>query len=231
MKLLAIDTSSIACSVALLAGDRVAERHAEIPREHTRILLPMIRELLAEEKLTPAMLDAVVLGNGPGSFIGMRIAASVVQGLAYGAGLSVVPVSSLCAVAAEVFAHSEAEEVIVAQDAHMSEVYLGIFGRGPDGVPRTLVAEHLHGQGTIADLADAGRAARIAAGYGWTRYPALWQSNRGAIRELSDVVHPRASYLLALGQMALENGQAIDPKDINPAYLRQEVARKSAPQS
>ena len=86
----------------------------------------MIRGVLDEAGVPNSRdLDAIVLGNGPGSFIGMRIAASVAQGLAYGAGLNIVPVSSLAAVAAEVMAETGADRVIVAQDAHMNEVYLG----------------------------------------------------------------------------------------------------------
>jgi tRNA threonylcarbamoyladenosine biosynthesis protein TsaB len=92
VNLLAIDTSSLACSVALRVGDVVIERHEEQAREHTRLLTPMIREVLTESGMHLPRLDAIVLGNGPGSFIGMRIAASVAQGLAHGAGLSVVPV-------------------------------------------------------------------------------------------------------------------------------------------
>ncbi len=136
MNLLAIDTSSPACSVALQAGGDVSDRHEERDREHTRLLTPMIRDLLAEAGLSMPQLDAIVLGNGPGSFIGMRIAASVAQGLAHGAGIDIVPVSSLAAVAAEVFSASDADEVIVAQDAHMNEVYLGAFRRGADNLPR-----------------------------------------------------------------------------------------------
>ena len=104
MKLLAIDTSSHACSVALRIGDAVTEDHTVEPREHTRILVPMISALLEEGGIAAADLDAIVLGNGPGSFIGMRIGASVAQGLCHGAGIKLIPVSSLAAVAAEVFA-------------------------------------------------------------------------------------------------------------------------------
>ena len=94
MRLLAIETSSEACSVALQDGEVIREQHRIEPREHTRILLPMIRQLLDESGLVAKDLDAVVLGNGPGSFIGMRISASVAQGLCFGAGLPLVPVSS-----------------------------------------------------------------------------------------------------------------------------------------
>ena len=101
MKLLAIDTSSPACCVSLSVGSAVFERHEEQAREHTRLITPMIRSVLSEGGVALSDLDAIVLGNGPGSFIGMRIAASVAQGLAHGAGLCIVPVSSLAAVAAE----------------------------------------------------------------------------------------------------------------------------------
>ena len=83
MKLLAIETSSTACSVALQIEDVISERHVEEPKAHTRILLPMITGLLDQQRMNVADLDALVLGNGPGSFIGMRIGAWVVQGLAF----------------------------------------------------------------------------------------------------------------------------------------------------
>ena len=89
MKLLAIDTSSLACSVALQVDGAVIWRHEEQAREHTRILVPMIEEALAEGGARTTDLEGIVLGNGPGSFIGMRIAASVAQGLAHGAGLKI----------------------------------------------------------------------------------------------------------------------------------------------
>ena len=111
MKLLAIDTSSLACSVALQCEDRIEERHEEQAREHTRLLTPMIRDVMASGNLVLHALDAIVVGNGPGSFIGMRIAASVAQGLAHAAGKEIVPVSSLAAVAAEEFAISDAARV------------------------------------------------------------------------------------------------------------------------
>ena len=226
MRLLAIDTSSVACSVALHLGSVVFERHEEQPREHTRLLTPMIRSVLAEGRVEVADLDANVLGNGPGSFIGMRIAASVAQGLAYGANLAIVPVSSLAAVAAEVFAETDANAVIVAQDAHMNEVYLGAYCRGDANSPDPLFAERLHGQAPISELEGTSAAGRIAAGFGWKRYPQLTASNDALFESLSDIVYPRASYLLPLGALALHDGYSVDPQDIAPAYLRDKVAEK-----
>jgi tRNA threonylcarbamoyladenosine biosynthesis protein TsaB len=224
VKLLALDTSSLACSVAVELDGRITERHEERPREHTRIFVPMIRDALAEAGLAVAGLDAIVLGNGPGSFIGMRIAASVAQGLAYGAGLDIVPVSSLAAVAAEVLASHDADEVVVAQDAHMNEVYLGIYRRGPGDLPTEVVAERLWPQERIPELSRAGAAARVAAGFGWRRYPGLLEANRNALSDVLSVSHPRARHLLAPGAAAFAATGAVDPRLVEPAYLRQKVA-------
>jgi tRNA threonylcarbamoyladenosine biosynthesis protein TsaB len=230
MKLLALDTSSLACSVALQDGTAIVARYEEQPREHTRLLLPMIREILRESGVPLAELDAIILGNGPGSFIGMRIAASVSQGLAYGAGLKIVPVSSLAAVAAEVFASSDADEVVVTQDAHMHEVYLGVFSRGTDDLPVPRVAERLHAQHAIEELdSDAGH--RVAAGAGWECYPALLANNLQRLGAVSAQLYPNARFLLGLGALGLAAGASIAPAKLTPAYLRQKVAEKPAPSS
>jgi len=224
MKLLAIDTSSVACSVALHLGSTVVERHEERAREHTRLLTPMIRGVLAEGQVEVGDLDAIVLGNGPGSFIGMRIAASVAQGLAYGANIEIVPVSSLAAVAAQVFAETDANAVIVAQDAHMNEVYLGAYRRGDANIPDPIFPERLHGKMAIDELQAVDANGRIAAGFGWQRYPELTALNESLCEAYSEILHPRARYLLPLAAVALQNGEFVEPQEIIPAYLRHKVA-------
>ena len=226
MKLLALDTSSQACSVALQLGDTVLERHEELPREHTRLLLPMIRSVLQEAGLQPADLDAIVLGNGPGSFIGMRIAASVAQGLAYAAGLKIVPVSSMIAIAASVMGDLECGAVVVAQDARMNEVYLGIYTRGDADLPKPVVPERLHDTGPIAELDALPGDDVVAAGLGWERYPELLAANRDAIARVEGILFPRAADLLATGAAAFVAGEVTEPQRVMPAYLRHKVAEK-----
>lgn len=226
MKRLALDTSSVACTVALRVGDQLIERHEEKPREHTRLLMPMIREVLKDADIELSDLDGIVLGNGPGSFIGMRIAASVAQGLAFGASLNIVPVSSLAAVAAEVFDKSDVDRVAVAQDAHMNEVYLGLYSRRSDNLPQPVIEERLQGHSQIDEFREVEPRYTIA-GQGWQRYPDLAVMNEQWIGKRSDVLFPRAAYLLTLSELS----GAIDPIDIEPAYLRQKVAQvpRSAP--
>lgn len=221
MKYLAIDTSSVACSVALQVGDEVIERHEEQAREHTRLLMPMIREVLAAAAIKIGDLDAIVLGNGPGSFIGMRIAASVSQGLAHGAGIKIIPVSSLAAVAAAAFEKSKAAEVVVAQDAHMNEVYLGRYGRDALGKPVDMAAECLHPQAMI-ELDATTASSRVAVGDGWRRYPELLTLNQHLFGIECDERYPQARLLLALA----DSNDAVSPQAIEPAYLRHKVAEK-----
>ncbi len=222
MRRLAIDTSSTACTAALQFDEQLFERHEEQPREHTRLLMPMIHELLQEASVTTAELDCIVLGNGPGSFIGMRIAASVAQGLAFASGISIRPVSSLAAVAAEAFVRSDARTVAVAQDAHMSEVYLGMFSRGENDLPVAVSSERLYGGGVIDELREHGSASVVAVGSGWSRYPEILAESKDSLTLDSSIQFPRARFLLALSAHA----SAIKPALVEPAYIRQKVAEK-----
>lgn len=224
MRLLALDTSTVACSVALALGDEVLERHEERPKEHTRLLVPMIRDLLAQGGVASADLDAVVLGNGPGSFIGLRIGASVAQGICYAAGLKLVAVSSLAAVAAEALHGSGAASIVVAQDAHMNEVYLALYRRGEDDVPIAEGDPLLQPVAPIESLARGDSGNRFAAGGGWRRYPDLLALNEHLFAGVADVQWPRARYLLELGRRSFAAGEAIDAEALVPAYVRERVA-------
>ena len=224
MKLLALDTSSIACSVALQVNDQIFEQHEVEARAHSRILIPMLRQLLAQSGSVLSQLDAIVLGNGPGSFIGLRIAASVAQGLTYGAAIPLVTVSSLAAVAQQSFLEDAAERVLVAQDAHMKEVYLAGFGKSGDGLPRPTFDVYLQQIGSIDGVAND-LSPWVAAGDGWHRHAHLLQSNTDMLERVSDLRYPRARYLLPAGAAALAAEQTVDPVSLVPTYVRQTVAR------
>ena len=220
MKLLAIDTSSDACSVAVQVGEDILEKHVIEPREHTKILVPMIEQLLQDAGVALSGLDAVILGNGPGSFIGMRIETSVAQGICHGAGLQIVPVSSLAALAAEVIAKHDAEKVLVAQDARMHEVYLGRFHADAERLPAADDEEVICQIGPL--MVPPGNY--LAAGAGWLKYPELLAQNGNPITAIADLVYPRAHYLLQLGARSKLAGRAVPPGAVVPAYIRSKVA-------
>lgn len=222
MNLLALDTSSDACSVALQLGTKIVERHLVRPKEHTQLLIPMLQEVLAEGGVTVSDLDAIAPGIGPGSFIGVRIAASVAQGIAFATGRKLVPVSSLAAIAAESFATHSIDQVAVAQDAHVQEIYLARYRRGHANEPIAVGDAALVGIAAIDCLADGD--GWHAAGAGWNRYPELLTLNAGRLAGRVDIAHPRARYLLGLASSAWQAGQAIEPDALLPDYLRQQVA-------
>ena len=222
MKILALDTSSDACSVALQVDGRIAERHEEVPREHTRLLMPMIESLLREHNLALVDLDTIVLGNGPGSFIGMRIGAAVAQGMAFGAGLKIVPVSSLQAIAAEVMNKRDVSRVLVAQDARMGDVYLAAFE--PDGARLPVAVGEVVLHNASESVAEYLLGDTVAAGAGWVRSAELADVAQTHGLVIAEVQLPRAQFLLPVGIRAWQSGGAIPPEDLEPAYVRTQVA-------
>ncbi len=225
MNLLALDTSSNACSVALQIDEKIRVAHVVKPREHTALLLPMIEKCMSEARVSFTDLDGIVLGNGPGSFIGMRIAASVAQGIAFAAGLHIVPISSLAAIAAETFSSHDGDRVLVAQDAHRNEVYLAIFGRDDDGMPVADGEVCLHKvTAELPGFDDSGKGIRLAAGAGWQRYPEMMESDAGLGAGQVDILYPNARHLLGLGLKGWAAGDAITPDEVVPEYVRMTVA-------
>ena len=150
MKILALDTATEACSAALLIDSDLRSRELELGRGHAEQILPMIDELLAEAGMVLAKIDAIAFGRGPGGFTGVRLAASVTQGLAFAAGIPVVPVSDLAAVAQKVIGSEPgAHRVVVCNDARMSEVYWGCFERGPSDLARPVGEEKVSPPGQV----------------------------------------------------------------------------------
>lgn len=228
MNILAVDTSSDACSVALKTPAGVDERHVVAPREHTRRLMPMIEDLLQSNAVDLNQLSTIVLGNGPGSFIGMRIAAAVVQGLAFSSGLKIVPVSSLAAVAAEAMASHGQAPVYVAQDARMGDVYLARFSPGSPDAPVAEEAVRLHPIAEPITL-EPQQTRRLAAGQAWRLHEELRTVAGRLGLEVVDVYWPRARYLLALGEQEWTAGRSIAPEALEPEYVRQQVAAVPTP--
>lgn len=222
MKILALDTATEACSVALGIGDRVIERYVELERGHAEQILPMVDAVLAEGGLALTQLDAIAFGRGPGGFTGVRLAASVTQGLAFGAGLGVVPVSDLAAVAQRVAGLDPAAgQILVVNDARMKEVYWAVFDAGPE--PRLLESERVDPPSAVAFTPRAG-IAWTAAGRGLAAWPDLAERLRAAGATLRTDLLPRAREVLALAQPRVAAGQLLDAAEALPVYVRDRVA-------
>ncbi len=225
--LLAFDTATEACSAALAVGGRVIERYEELERGHGERILPMIDALLREADMRLRDLDAVAFGRGPGAFTGVRLAASLAQGLAFGAELPVVPVSNLAALAHQALAADVAAEFAwIASDARMQEVYSALYRRVQDGGVRLVGVECLMPQGDAGgrppQLPSGARA--VAAGRGLLAYPAL----AGRVQAWASAVHadmlPRAGAILSLARLEVAAGQVVSPAAALPVYLRDQVA-------
>jgi tRNA threonylcarbamoyladenosine biosynthesis protein TsaB len=224
MRILALDTATEACSVALGIGERSIERYVELERGHAEQLLPMIDSVLAEGGVSLASLDAIAFGRGPGGFTGVRLAASVAQGLAFGAGIGVVPVSNLAAVAQRVVQlDPPVRRVLVANDARMREVYWALFE-----TTETLTAvgpERVSAAADVALPADPGLWA--AAGRGLKAWPDLAERCAAAGATLHVDLLPRAGEILTLSRLAVAARQILDPADALPVYVRDNVAASS----
>lgn len=229
MKLLALDTSSEGCSAALLIDGELTERFEIAPRGHTRLLMPMVRSLLSEQGLAPVDLDALAFACGPGSFTGLRIATGVVQGMAWGLELPVIPVSSLEAVAfgaIESFDGREGDAIAVAFDARMGEVYWGCY-EIQSSLPRLMGKERVCPPSAVCLEGDAGRW--FGAGPGW-QFRSDMPSD---VSEPMAMVDPdlllRASWVARLAERALADGRTVPANQAQPVYIRDEVAWKKLP--
>ena len=228
---LALETSTDACSVALAHGETVYHRHHLEPRAHNRILLPMIAELLAEADLSPAELEAVAFGRGPGSFTGLRIAAAVTQGIAWPRDLPVLGVSTLSVLAASAAASrdlSGVSGILTLVDARMGELYWNAFRLEKDGM-RGLVEDALAtpaalGDGLRAALAeDAGSGRWLVVGSGLAALTASGHRlpSRMEVIEAADVL-PDARCLLALARPQFAAGYGLSAGEAIPHYLQDE---------
>lgn len=218
MNILALDTAADGCSVALHTAGTLIERDEATPRKHAASLLPMAQACLAEAGLNLADLDAIAFGRGPGSFTGLRIAAGVAQGIAFGAGLPVVPVSNLAANAIVARRAHGWDRILVAFDARMGEVYAGAFEIDADGLPCLVGAEALLAPG---DLAAPGSDWR-GAGSAFAAWPELATSS--GVVSADSALAPRARDLLDIAADAFTRGLALPAEEALPVYLREQVA-------
>ncbi len=225
MKLLAIDSATEACSAALWLDGEIISRFELAPRRHTELLLPMVDAVLAEAGLQLPQLDALAFGRGPGSFTGVRIATASVQGLAWAAGLPVVPVSTLAAIAQGMIDAQGAETVACAIDARMGEVYWAQYCRNARGVAE-LVGDEVVVPPVEVPLTPELKAWH-AAGTGWGVYADVLRERLDSQAvDIDGERLPDSREIAKLAVDAFSRGVAVTPEQALPVYLRNKVTHQ-----
>ncbi len=224
MKLLAVDTSTEACSAALLIDGEISQQYRLAPREHSHLILNMIDDLLRDAKITSKDLDVMAFGRGPGSFMGIRVAAGVVQGIAFAHDIPVVPVSTLAALSLVAMNQTGADKVLTAIDARMQEVYWGVYTRHSEAEITLLGNECVIKPDEIA-VPETGEW--VAAGTGWATYGEVMKPKLGArlVTSLDDCF-PTAEAIATLAADAYAKGLSVSAAEAVPVYLRDNVASK-----
>ncbi len=237
--ILAIDTSSDACSVALTTKQNAIKESTIIaPREHTQRILPMVQRLLADNEMTLKQLDGVAFGCGPGSFTGLRICISIAQGLAYGADLPLIAVSSLEAMAKgalRLYQPAANSIIMPVIDARMDEVYWSSYKVVGSSIEVELPADYRTSHinkghtGYIDSPDDCYKHIMqipceqiCAIGSGW-QYPVLQSIEHANIQES---FHTSAYDIAELGVESYRQGKLISPLEVEPTYLRNEISWK-----
>jgi tRNA threonylcarbamoyladenosine biosynthesis protein TsaB len=228
MRLLAIDTATEACSVALWQDGAVLERFELAGRHHSARLPAMLGELLGEAGASLRQLDGIVCGAGPGSFSGVRIGVAYVKGLALGLDLPVLGVSSLAMLAQGAIRCHGAAGALAAIDARMGEVYFGCY-RAAGGLAQALMEDMVTAP---QQLACPEPGVYAAAGSGWNAHPAMLRCCDGVLLSPQDgAALPHASDALALAAPAMAAGRHTGAGELQPLYLRNRVALTQAEQA
>jgi tRNA threonylcarbamoyladenosine biosynthesis protein TsaB len=220
MNLLAIETATEACSVALLHGDTVIDRSELAPRRHAELVLPMAESLLAEAGISRRQLDAIAVGRGPGAFTGVRLGISMAQGLGLALDVPVATVSSLAALALE--AAPGDGPVLALIDARMGEIYAGAFRIDGDGLLEPLGSERVCPPEALNEPHTL--AGWRVVGSGWATYGELLAGRLGAPSSALGERYPQARHVARLARPLLDGDADLAPEHALPVYLRDKVA-------
>lgn len=221
MKLLAIETATPACSAALMHDQQTIERFQIAPRQHAQLILTMVDELLAQAGVSLNKLDAIAVGQGPGSFMGVRLAVGVAQGLAFGADLPVIPVSTLAALAQTAYDQGAEGKIIAAWDARMDEMYWGAYELDNQGRLQCLQTEALN---KPAEIQLPSLSSWTLVGNAWEVYRQQLSSSILSQHFLPEL-YPRAAAVAKIALQLLETGSTLSPENVVPIYLRNDVAK------
>ena len=246
MKILGIDTSSNACSAALLDGSQqnfsCIERFEIAPRRHTQLILPMIDSILDEAGLDIKQVDVLAFGRGPGAFTGVRIATGVIQAISYGADLPVAQISSLAAIAQgfyRVGQHYDINKLLIANDARMDEIYFAAYELKDSFMILTGNEQVMKPEQLLSTLRQQSIQLDknwYTIGSGWSVYAEQMAAIAAQCGQLSskdvqpadDFAYPHARDIAYLAFHEAANRTLVAAEQVSPVYLRDNVAKKAA---
>ena len=221
MKILAIETSTEFCSVALWQDGAVTGQSTEVGQKHSELLMAMIDKVLKEAGVKLAQLDVIAFGAGPGSFTGVRIACGVAQGLALGANLPVIGICTLQAIAQG----TGKNRVIAALDARMAEVYFAVYEK-INNAWVTVCEPCLRLPQETPAIEGTGW---YAAGSGFAAHGVVLQTRyNGQLAGIDAACVPQASAIAELAAPMFAAGLGLDAALAMPLYLRDKVALKTS---
>ncbi len=221
LRLLAFDTSTEACSVALCVGTETVSRDQRVPQKQSEFILPMIDEVLAEASLSLSQLDAIAFGQGPGSFMGLRIALGVAKGLAYGVDCPLIAISSLQSLAQSAYQHYAAEQVVAALDARMQAMYWGVYEIDSEKVMQTKIPDALSAP---AELTLPQSEVYVAAGNAWSVYEAeLTQRLKTQLSAVHPELYSEAKAMLVIAAQKYQRKEWTSAEAAEPSYIRDQV--------
>lgn len=209
-------------------GDQIVVEYTEEPRKHTEMVLPSIERLLKQAGIQKSELDFISFARGPGSFTGLRIAASVVQALAFALDKPVVGVSTLQLIAQRCFREHGRASVHSAIDARMGEVYWGSFQLSEAGVMMPVSKENVLAPESIAEVYDLAQFHQgfVGAGTGWLYHDVF--AKQCVVDTSYPNIFPHAQDLLFCAAYFWQQGEQIKARDVAPVYLRDDVAKKKS---
>lgn len=229
--LLAIEAASDSCSVALHIDGRIIERTEAAPRMHSRLLYPMLNEIMNEAGISPKQLDAITFGKGPGSFTGLRIAAATAQGIGFACDLPLIGISTLQAMAQQTNHEHNAQQVLAIMDARMNELYVGHYCWDDQlGLMQATINDQICAQdSTLQDLKIEPTENMQACGHGLKLAEKLDSSIYTITAQDADQVL-NASSLLPLALHLFKANQVLKPEDVELSYLREQSHWKTIKQ-
>lgn len=227
MNILAFDTATHACTIALSVGGKVTARHDIAPKEHASLLLPQIQALCDEASFDLAKLNAIAFGAGPGSFMGVRLATAMAQGLGFGLNVPLIPISTLQILAQTAFEKTGEKDMVVGWDARMDEIYWGLYHIDASGIAQPVTLDQLSRPKAV-DIKSHAALGFCLVGNAWSVYAnELPPQFHAAASRFTDF-YPDAKAMLTIAMQKYQRGETVLPALAHPHYLRHHVANRHA---